>query len=187
MVYSLEDLKKAYNKGQHYKFLFFWGHTPDPRGRITETCLSQWWMARFEIEGITYSCAEQFMMAEKARMFHDKEMLSLILGAKHPKAMKAYGRSVRNFNQEIWENSCYDIVKKASMAKFSQNRELWEFLRSTKNRILAEASPRDRIWGIGMGKSNPDAKCPVKWKGSNLLGFALTEARDILMEQEKEG
>jgi len=183
----LEDLKKAYNKGQHYKFLFFWGHTPDPRGRITETCLSQWWTARFEIEGITYSCAEQFMMAEKARMFHDKEMLSLILGAKHPKAMKAYGRSVRNFNQEIWENSCYDIVKKASMAKFSQNRELWEFLRSTKNRILVEASPRDRIWGIGMGKSNPDAKCPVKWKGSNLLGFALTEARDILMEQEKEG
>ena len=187
MVYSLEDLKKAYNKGQHYKFLFFWGHTPDPRGRITETCLSQWWMARFEIEGITYSCAEQFMMAEKARMFHDKEMLSLILGAKHPKAMKAYGRSVRNFNQEIWENSCYDIVKKASMAKFSQNRELWEFLRSTKNRILVEASPRDRIWGIGMGKSNPDAKCPVKSKGSNLLGFALTESRDILMEQEKEG
>ena len=136
MVYSLEDLKKAYNKGQHYKFLFFWGHTPDPRGRITETCLSQWGMARVEIEGLTYSCAEQFMMAEKARMFHDKEMLSLILGAKHPKAMKAYGRSVRNFNQEIWENSCYDIVKKASMAKFSQNREPVSYTHLTLPTIL---------------------------------------------------
>ena len=99
MVYSLEDLKKAYNKGQHYKFLFFWGHTPDSSGCITETCLSQWWMACFEIDGITYSCAEQFMMAEKARMFHDQEMLSLILEAKQPKAMKAYGRSVRNFDK----------------------------------------------------------------------------------------
>ena len=98
MVYSLEDLKKAYNKGQHYKFLFFWGHTPDSGGRITETCLSQWWMARFEVDGITYSCAEQFMMAEKARMFHDEEMLSLILEAKQPKAMKEYGRSVRDFD-----------------------------------------------------------------------------------------
>ena len=78
------------------------------------------------------------------------------------------------------------IVKAGNLAKFSQNRELWGFLRSTKNRILVEASPRDRIWGIGMGKSNPDAQCPVKWKGTNLLGFALTEARDILMEQEKE-
>ena len=119
MVYSLEDLKKAYSKGQHYKFLFFWGHTPDSGGRITETCLSQWWMARFEVDGITYSCAEQFMMAEKARMFHDEEMLSLILEAKQPKAMKAYGRSVRDFDKGTWDHACYGIVKQASMAKFS--------------------------------------------------------------------
>ena len=79
-------------------------------------------------------------MAEKARMFHDEEMLSLILEAKQPKAMKAYGRSVRNFDKGTWDHACYGIVKQASMAKFSQNPELWEFLRSTRNRILVEAS-----------------------------------------------
>lgn len=184
MVYSLEELKKEYNKGQKFKFLFFWGHKPSASGVITETCLSQWWMCSFEIDGITYCCAEQYMMAEKARMFGDQEMLELILEASQPKAMKAYGRSVKNFEKECWDSACYEIVKRASMAKFSQNPELWEFLRGTKNRILVEASPRDRIWGIGMGKSNPDAECPVKWNGTNLLGFALTEARDILLEQE---
>ena len=70
------------------------------------------------------------------------------------------------------------------MAKFSQNPELWEVLKATGNRILVEASPRDRIWGIGMGKSNPEAENPFQWKGTNLLGFALTEVRDLLREQE---
>ena len=70
------------------------------------------------------------------------------------------------------------------MSKFSQNKELWEFLKNTKDRILVEASPRDRIWGIGMGKANPDAENPMKWKGKNLLGFAITEVRDILIDEE---
>lgn len=184
MVYSLHQLIEAYNRGENFKFLFFWGHTPRADGCITETCLSQWWMSPFEIDGITYSCAEQYMMAEKARMFHDSEMLRMILEAEHPKAMKAYGRSVQNFDKEQWDNACYEIVKRASIAKFSQNPALWEFLRTTRNRILVEASPRDRIWGIGMGRRNPDAQYPMKWKGTNLLGFALTEARDILLKQE---
>lgn len=121
------------------------------------------------------------MMAEKARLFGDEEMLESILKAKHPKEMKAYGRAVRNFDKEIWDKECYGIVKRASLAKFSQNPKLGEYLKSTKNRILVEASPRDRIWGIGMGQSNPDAENPVKWRGRNLLGFALTEARDELL------
>ena len=187
MVYSLEDLKKAYNKGQHYKFLFFWGHTPDSSGRITETCLSQWWSCRFAVDGVEYSCAEQYMMAEKARMFGDREMLARILEAGHPKEMKAYGRAVRNFDPDRWDAACYDIVKAGNLAKFSQNPELWDYLKSTGTRILVEASPRDRIWGIGMGKSNHDAADPAKWRGTNLLGFALTEVRDILLEKESGG
>lgn len=165
MVYSLEDLKKAYSKGQHYKFLFFWGHTPDPAGLYNRDLLKSVVVARFEVDGITYSCAEQFMMAEKARMFHDEEMLSLILEAKQPKAMKAYGRSVRDFDKGTWDHACYGIVKQASMAKFSQNPELWEFLRSTRNRILVEASPRDRIWGNRYGKEQSGCAMPVKVEG----------------------
>ena len=184
MIYNLEDLKKAYCAGQPVKFLFFWGHTPAADGHINEACLSQWWKCRFEVDGVSYSCAEQFMMAEKARLFGDEEMLQKIMEAVHPKEMKAYGRAVRGFKEDVWEQSCFEIVKRANRAKFSQNPQLWEFLKGTKKRILVEASPRDRIWGIGMGKSNPDAQCPVKWRGTNLLGFALTQVRDELLKEE---
>lgn len=184
-IYDLAALQKAYEEGKTFRFLFFWGHTPPKDGHINEACFSQWWNCRFEVDGVTYSCAEQYMMAEKARMFHDEKMLLNIMNAVHPKEMKAYGRAVRNFDQEIWQNGCYEIVRRGNLAKFSQNPELWAFLKSTRNRILVEASPRDRIWGIGMGKSNPDAELPIRWKGTNLLGFALTEVRDSLLTAEE--
>ena len=129
-----------------------------------------------------YCCAEQFMMAEKARMFGDEEMLSKIMESTDPKEMKAYGRAVRNFDKDLWESACFEVVKKGNSAKFSQNPQLLEFLKGTKKRILVEASPRDRIWGIGMGESNPDAENPLKWRGTNLLGFALTQVRDQWVE-----
>lgn len=180
MYYDLEALRKAYLAGESLKFLFFWGHTPPGNGRVNESCLSQWWMCRFVLDGVEYSCAEQYMMAEKARMFGDQEMLEAIMHAKHPKEMKAYGRAVRSFDLARWEARCYELVRNGNMAKFAQNPELWAFLSGTKNRILVEASPQDRIWGIGMGRQNPDVQNPLKWKGKNLLGFALTEARDLL-------
>lgn len=111
-IYDLETLRKAYNRGDHLKYLFFWGHTPPADGRINESCFSQWWMCRFAVDGTEYTCAEQFMMAEKARMFGDGEMLSMILKAKHPKEMKAYGRAVRNFDKDKWDGACYEIVKR---------------------------------------------------------------------------
>ena len=182
MVYNLEDLRKEYNRGEKYKFVFFWGHTPAADGHISETCFSQWWQCYFQVDKVRYSCAEQFMMAQKARMFGDEEMLEKIMEARHPKEMKAYGRAVKGFDKEMWDNACYDIVKKGNQAKFSQNPKLLEFLLNTRKRILVEASPRDRIWGIGMGKANPDAENPLKWRGRNLLGFALTEVRDQLLD-----
>ncbi|MDQ0088655.1 ribA/ribD-fused uncharacterized protein [Paenibacillus anaericanus] len=181
MIYNFEELRKAYIAGNKFKFMFFWGHTPPKDGGVDKSCFSQWWMSPFEVEGTEYSCAEQFMMAEKAKLFGDDEMLDAILKAKHPKEMKAYGRAVRNFNNDIWDKECYEIVKRGSMAKFSQDSKLGDYLKSTKNRILVEASPQDRIWGIGMVQSNPDAENPVKWRGRNLLGFALTEVREELL------
>lgn len=185
MVYNLKDLREAYGRGERFIYVFFWGHGSASDGPICETCLGQWWMGRFSCDGVEYSCAEQYMMAEKARMFGDEEMLRNIMKAGHPKEMKAYGRAVRHFDKEAWDHACYDIVKRGNEAKFSQNRELWEYLRGTRNRILVEASPRDRIWGIGMGKSNPDAENPLKWRGTNLLGFALTQLRDQFLEKEE--
>ena len=163
MVYNLTDLRKEYQEGKIYKFVFFWGHRPSSDGQVTKACFSQWWKSRFEVEGRVYCCAEQFMMAEKARMFGDEEMLSKIMESTDPKEMKAYGRAVRNFDKDLWESACFEVVKKGNSAKFSQN-------------------PRDRIWGIGMGESNPDAENPLKWRGTNLLGFALTQVRDQWVE-----
>ena len=70
-IYDLETLRKAYNRGDHLNYLFFWGHTPPADGRINESCFSQWWMCRFAVDGTEYTCAEQFMMTEKARMCGD--------------------------------------------------------------------------------------------------------------------
>ncbi|UHA71885.1 NADAR family protein [Paenibacillus sp. 481] len=184
MIYNLEELQKAYQAGTKLKFLFFWGHTSPADGSVNQSCLSQWWKSFFTVDGAVYSCTEQYMMAEKARLFGDADMLAKIMQAKHPKEMKAYGRAVKNFDNGVWESSCYGIVKRGNFAKFSQNIELWHFMKATKNRILVEASPYDRIWGIGMAKDNPAVHNPMKWRGHNLLGFVLTEVRDELLRDE---
>ena len=181
MSYSLDALRRDCESGKTHKFLFFYGHTPPTDGSINQSCFSQWWMQDFEVNGVRYCCAEQYMMAEKARLFGDNSMLESIMKTAFPKEMKAYGRAVQNFDQGEWDAHCVQIVKDASRAKFTQNADLLAFLLGTKNRVLVEASPRDRIWGIGMGKDNPDAENPLKWRGRNLLGFALTEVRDEIL------
>lgn len=183
MVYNIEALRAAWQAGERFRFLHFWRPTPPADGGINESCLSQWWESRFTVDGADYTCAEQFMMAEKARMFGDANMLDAIMQAKHPKEMKAYGRAVQNFDKAVWDSRCYEIVRRGNMEKFSQDAALCAFLCATGARILVEASPRDRIWGIGLGKDNPDAQDPMKWRGRNLLGFALTETRDLLLKK----
>lgn len=180
ICYDLQTLRKAYLAGERCKFLFFWGHTPPADGRINESCLSQWWMCRFTVDGVSYCCAEQYMMAQKARMFGDAMMLEAIMDASQPKQMKAFGRSVRDFDKARWDEACFALVREGNLAKFGQNGELRAYLASTKGSILVEASPRDRIWGIGMGRQNPGAQNPMEWRGRNLLGFALTQAREQL-------
>ena len=166
--------------GKQLNYVHFWGHTPERDGHITETCLSQWWMAEFWVEAQRYSCMEQFMMAEKARLFGDKEVLEQILAAAEQGKIKALGRQVRNFDQTEWDRCKYTIVLTGNFQKFLQNPELKDFLLRTGDKILVEASPRDRIWGIGMGRNNENAGNPAAWKGKNLLGFALMEVRDEL-------
>jgi len=150
MQYSIEDLKQDFQKGRNIKYLFFWGHQPSHEGNITKTCLSQRWIADFKIETDTYCCMEQYMMAEKAKLFEDKEILAKIMESKYPKQIKELGRKVKNFNEEIWKKRRYSIILNANYAKFLQNENLKQFLLQTKNRVLVEASPYDKIWSIGM-------------------------------------
>lgn len=120
------------------------------------------------------------MMAGKARLFKDQGILEQILIAKHPDQAKKLGRKVRNFDQKTWEANRYAIVLEGNVAKFEQNEALQTYLKNTKDSIMVEASPYDKIWGIGMKKDNPKAQNMDTWNGLNLLGFVLMEVRDLL-------
>ena len=175
------ELVDSIEAGFSPKWLFFWGHTPPKDGAVSKSCFSQWWAGHpFEIDGTCYLTAEHFMMAEKARLFNDSEILAEVIAADNPGLAKKLGRKVADFDPDIWNGARDEIVTRGNVAKFGQHPELLEFLCNTGERILVEASPRDRIWGIGMGANNPDAEIPQNWRGSNLLGFALMEARKQL-------
>lgn len=177
MKYTIENIQPE------NKFLFFWGHQPSKDGSITKTCFSQWWESSFIFEGIEYKSAEHWMMAKKAALFGDKEILDKILVCKSPAEAKKLGREIRNYENELWLANRFQIVKEGNLHKFSQNNELKTFLLNTLDRVIVEASPVDAIWGIGMTSDNNDCNNPEKWKGLNLLGFALMEVRDELRKK----
>ncbi|MDW3646614.1 MAG: NADAR family protein [Bacteroidia bacterium] len=185
MKYSRQWLINQLSDGQSFKFLFFWGHRPTRDGSISQSVFSQWWEGHaFEENGSSYATAEHYMMAGKARLFQDEEILEKILQIESPAEAKKLGRQVRNFDANLWDRHSQDIVVQGNYLKFSQHPELQEFLLNTQNRIIVEASPRDRIWGIGMGKDNPAASYPDQWRGRNYLGFCLMEVRDKLREDK---
>lgn len=141
---------------------------------------SQWFRCSFTNEGNTFNCAEQFMMHGKAVLFADAEVAEKILTTDHPRDHKALGRKVKGFDDSVWKRNREAIVMAGNRAKFTQNPELREVLLSTKGTTLVEASPYDKIWGIGLGANDPRALDPAQWKGLNLLGQILTRLRDEL-------
>jgi ribA/ribD-fused uncharacterized protein len=162
------------------KYLFFWGHTPRQAGVVDKSCFSQWYPAAFEAASETYATAEHWMMAEKARLFGSDDVRQRIIAAKHPAEAKKLGRQVRDFDPQVWDAQKYALVVTGNYHKFSQHAELHDYLLTTQNRVLVEASPVDAIWGIGLAVDHPDATRPAAWPGENLLGFALMEVRDEL-------
>ena len=180
MKYKAEDYS---NVGKRVKFLFFWGHQPAKNGVVSKSCFSQWWIAPFVVNDLKYQSAEHFMMAEKARIFSDFDSWNKIMVSQTPAEAKKLGRGVRGFDQKVWEKKRYEIVKQANYHKFSQHEDLKLFLLETKSRVLVEASPVDAIWGIGLPAEHEHAEQPCRWRGLNLLGFALMEVRDKLQKQ----
>ncbi|WND17875.1 NADAR family protein [Streptomyces violaceus] len=179
-VVSREALIRASRGGARIRYLHFWGHRPRPDGRIGPSCLSQWWPAPFTVAAVEYATAEHWMMAGKARLFGDAAAERAVLAAGHPAEAKKAGRLVRGFDEAIWERERFRIVVDGSVHKFAAHPELREYLLNTGERVLVEASPVDRVWGIGLAADDEAASDPERWRGPNLLGFALMAARERL-------
>jgi ribA/ribD-fused uncharacterized protein len=154
-------------------FLFYHAESP----------FSNFHPAKYNLDGITFTCAEQGMMFSKAALFYDTMIAKAILDETEPKVFKALGRKVSNFNDVEWKKHRENIVYRQVFAKFSQNPALSDALLATGDKILAEASPRDVVWGIGYSSSNPKAYNPSLWRGSNLLGKILMRVREDLRKQ----
>jgi ribA/ribD-fused uncharacterized protein len=172
---SVAEAIAAEASGRRLRYLPFWGQRDVHPG-----CLSQWWEAEFTEDGATFRTAEHYMMAQKARLFRDAEAARRVFAATHPGEAKKIGRQVQGFAEEVWVRERYGIVVRGNIAKFGQHPELRAYLLGTADRVLVEASPVDRVWGIGLAADDPRSGSPAAWRGLNLLGFALMDARDAL-------
>lgn len=153
------------------KYTFFW-----------DGPFSQWSTSEFEIDGRVYSCAEQYMMYKKALTFNDVGIAEQIMGTVMPREQKALGRKVRNFVPEIWDSISRDVVFRGNVAKFTQNPIHFDALMATKGTLVVEASPYDKIWGIGLDAEEASTTLQENWPGKNWLGQIVTEVREILIK-----
>lgn len=176
-VRSVAGLLAVTESGHRAKYLCFWKHESRRDGAPDAGCLSQWSPSPFTVDGVRYATAEHWMMAGKARLFGDEAAWQRVIGSGHPKQAKDAGRSVRGFDEEVWRRERFALVVEGSLHKFSAYPELGAYLLGTGTRVLVEASPLDRVWGIGLAADDERALRPADWRGLNLLGFALMEAR----------
>lgn len=154
------------------KFTFFWSGP-----------FSQWHPCKFIVNSIEYNCAEQYMMYQKALYFQDIVSAEKILKSSSPKSQKALGRKITPFDIDKWNNVAQNIVLVGNLHKFQQNKDLYDKLIATEGTTLVEASPYDKIWGIGLRETDLRAQKRETWNGTNWLGEILTIVRAILLEQ----
>tara|TARA_Y100000034_G_scaffold136228_1_gene211659 strand:+ start:672 stop:1169 length:498 start_codon:yes stop_codon:yes gene_type:complete len=151
------------------KYHFFW-----------DGPFSNWHPSIFFINGTRYTFSEQYMMAEKATLFQDYDVLEKILNATTPKEHQTLGRLVRGFNRPIWDDHKFNIVYRGNLAKFSQDTNLTDTLLNTGDNELCEASPKDLIWGIGVNQRDAIKTDPENWPGQNLMGKVLMKVREAI-------
>ena len=139
--------------------------------------LSNWYLSKFTVDGVTFSSTEQYMMYKKALLFQDQESAEKILRTDNVSEIKTLGRNVQNFDEKIWIKWREAIVYRGVIEKFLQHPELAEKLEKTGDEIIAECAVKDRIWGIGLSMKDENRYCIDKWRGQNLLGEILMQVR----------
>ncbi|MFR3529720.1 MAG: NADAR family protein [Lachnospiraceae bacterium] len=156
-------------------------HNPDEENGY----LSNWFLSEFTVGGITFSSMEQYMMYEKAVLFKDQTIAEKILQTDDVAKIKALGRTVHNFDDNVWAKEREGIVYNGVLEKFRQNPELAEKLERTDEEIIAECAVKDRIWGIGLSMEDENRRCIDKWRGQNLLGKILMQVREDIRHQNR--
>jgi hypothetical protein len=182
VTYNLKWLKEKFDTGETLKYIFFWGHTSKTNESVGKFVFSQWYRSPFVVDDVKYATTEQWMMANKALLFGDTEILRKIVKTDKPGEVKELGRQIRGFDEIKWNERRFQIVKTGNIHKFNQNKILRDFLIATGDRVIVEASPTDSVWGIGLSQDSEMIDNPYTWRGENLLGFALMETRDFLKE-----
>ncbi|KAI3380061.1 hypothetical protein SNEBB_002067 [Seison nebaliae] len=149
------------------------------------TPFSNFYPSKFQIDGTNFFCSEQYFMYMKAVTFKDMVAAENICKANSAGRCKMHGRLVKGYDDTVWKEKRYGIMKTALLAKFSQNADIKKLLLDTKNHELVEASPGDKIWGVGLSQNDPDILDKSKWKGQNLLGKCLDEVREIILQNDE--
>jgi ribA/ribD-fused uncharacterized protein len=135
----------------------------------------------FVVKGEKYACVEQFIVAEKARLFGDDDILALVMKEKTPAGLQHLEREIRDYDHEVWKKKRFGVACRGLIAKFGQDQELFAKLMETGDKHVAEANPWDRVWGVGLGAVRASRGEP--WRGKNLLGKAVMTARRLLRER----
>ncbi|EPB73790.1 hypothetical protein ANCCEY_07127 [Ancylostoma ceylanicum] len=130
---------------------------------------------RLFIHGQRFTSTEQFYMWTKAKFCKDYSAANAILYLNDPKMIKQVGNQLENFDQHRWRKISWRVMMKAVMAKLFR----------TAGSVLAEASPHDNYWGIGLAIDDPNVADPTQWTGCNVMGEILMQIRDVLMEHPK--
>lgn len=142
--------------------------------------LSNWYLSRFTVRGAGFSSMEQYMMFRKAQRFNDEATAARILATDDVSEIKQLGRLVAGYDDRVWSGVRQIEVYEGLLAKFGQNDQLAACLKETSGAILAECAVKDRIWGIGLSMRDPNRFDQTKWRGQNLLGYALMLVREKL-------
>jgi ribA/ribD-fused uncharacterized protein len=141
---------------------------------------SNWHRSPFVYKGHRFNCVEQFMMFSKAKMFGDDKAAAAVMATSDPRQQKALGRAVKGYDDATWSSRRLNIVTVGCREKFLQNPSMLAELLATGTTMIVEASPYDRVWGIGLGQDDPKALDRKQWRGENLLGQALMTVRQVL-------
>lgn len=141
---------------------------------------SNWAPTPFTVDGVSFSTAEQYIMYRKCLTFGDTVTAEKLLSSDSPKEQKALGREAAGYIDSVWAGIRQTVAIRGLYAKFSQDAELKRLLLGTGDAVLVECTSNDRIWACGLDRDDDDRLSADRWKGQNILGFALMEVRNML-------